>query len=154
MRRHTRIVSTRRDSHGVFDRGGWRGVVGVTIPDNLSSRLRSYADDLLCYLPLLESASTDLDHLKDYLLRLHTYASIVERAQHRSPHPTLLAWFNRLQDAAHDADWFNRLRDDDACVLCEQEAESGDHLLIGCVVMKELWCALLTPLGLASLAGL
>ncbi|KAG0513723.1 LOW QUALITY PROTEIN: hypothetical protein BDA96_10G126800 [Sorghum bicolor] len=43
--------------------------------DNLSSQLRSYADDLLHYLPLLESASANLERLKDYLLRLHVHAS-------------------------------------------------------------------------------
>ena len=43
------------------------------------------------------------------------------------------------------------LQDDDACVLCCQEPEDADHLLLGCVVARQLWFALLSPLGWASI---
>lgn len=44
------------------------------------------------------------------------------------------------------------LQDDDACVLCGQEAETGDHLFVGCVLTRELWFSLLAPVGLTVLA--
>ncbi|XP_066333343.1 uncharacterized protein [Miscanthus floridulus] len=44
------------------------------------------------------------------------------------------------------------LQDDDACVLCGQESETADHLFIGCVLTREVWFALLAPLGLTVLA--
>lgn len=48
--------------------------------------------------------------------------------------------------------WRHGLQDDSACVLCAQEPETIDHLLIGCMVARQLWFALLTALGLQSLA--
>ncbi|XP_025814479.1 putative disease resistance protein RGA3 [Panicum hallii] len=71
--------------------------------DSLSDRIRSCADDLFRYLPS-GSASADLERLQDYIVRLSAFASAVERARRRPPHPTLLAWLNRLKDAADDAD--------------------------------------------------
>ncbi|RCV28800.1 hypothetical protein SETIT_5G432300v2 [Setaria italica] len=71
--------------------------------DCLSDRIRSCADDLFRYLPS-GSASADLERLQDYLLCLRAFASAVERARRRTSHPTLLAWLNRLKDAADDAD--------------------------------------------------
>ena len=44
------------------------------------------------------------------------------------------------------------LQDDDPCVLCGQESETPDHLFIGCVLTREVWFALLAPLGLTVLA--
>ncbi|TVU35996.1 hypothetical protein EJB05_17905, partial [Eragrostis curvula] len=70
---------------------------------SLSNRVRSYADDLLRYLPE-GSASADLDRLSGHLLRLHAASSSIERARRHPCDPTLLAWLNRLHDAAHDAD--------------------------------------------------
>jgi hypothetical protein len=43
------------------------------------------------------------------------------------------------------------LQDDDACVLCSQEPETADHLIIGCAFTRELWFGLLDPLGLTAL---
>lgn len=40
------------------------------------------------------------------------------------------------------------LQEDDACVLCQQESETGDHLFLGCVFVRELWHMLLHPVGL------
>lgn len=71
--------------------------------DSLSHRIRTCADDLFRYLPS-GSASADLERLHDYLLRLRAFSSAVERARRRPSHPTLLAWLNRLKDAADDAD--------------------------------------------------
>ncbi|XP_066315650.1 putative disease resistance protein RGA3 [Miscanthus floridulus] len=143
--------------------------------DNLSSRLRSYADDLLRYLPLSESASADLQRLKDYLLRLHAYASTVERAQRRPPHPTLLAWFNRLQDAAHDADdildeiSYRRLADaligprPDLCSILDTPGQLCSRLVSVCSdhpfkrlpsVLDKLANACADYAGIASLVGI
>lgn len=44
------------------------------------------------------------------------------------------------------------LQDDDVCIMCGQEAESADHLFLGCVVTRELWYRLLMPAGLSALA--
>lgn len=44
------------------------------------------------------------------------------------------------------------LQDDDACALCGQEIETCDHLLAGCVVARQLWFAVLAPVGVADLA--
>jgi hypothetical protein len=44
------------------------------------------------------------------------------------------------------------LQDDDACVLCDQEPEACDHLFLGCVVTREFWHALLSPIGLELIA--
>ncbi|RLN25143.1 disease resistance protein RGA2-like [Panicum miliaceum] len=71
--------------------------------DSLSNRIRSCADDLFRYLPS-GSASADLERLQYYIVCLSAYASAVERARRRPPHATLLAWLNRLKDAAYDAD--------------------------------------------------
>ncbi|CAD6228442.1 unnamed protein product [Miscanthus lutarioriparius] len=143
--------------------------------DNLSSRLRSYVDDLLRYLPLSESASADLERLKDYLLRLHAYASTVERAQRRPPHPTLLAWFNRLQDAAHDADdildeiSYRRLADaligprPDLCSILDTPGQLCSRLVSVCSdhpfkrlpsVLDKLANACADYAGIASLVGI
>jgi hypothetical protein len=42
------------------------------------------------------------------------------------------------------------LQDDDTCVLCGQEWEANDHLILGCVLTIQLWLALLFPIGLES----
>jgi hypothetical protein len=44
------------------------------------------------------------------------------------------------------------LQNDDACVLCGQEPETADHLFTGCILTRELWVELLSPLGLPVLA--
>lgn len=39
----------------------------------------------------------------------------------------------------------------DACAFCDQGSETADHLLVGCVVSREVWfCSM--PLGLSSLS--
>jgi hypothetical protein len=38
------------------------------------------------------------------------------------------------------------------CLLCDQEEETLDHLLIFCVFTREFWFHLLRPFGLESLA--
>jgi hypothetical protein len=38
------------------------------------------------------------------------------------------------------------------CLLCDQEEESIDHLLVGCVFARQFWFFLLQRVGLASLA--
>jgi hypothetical protein len=43
------------------------------------------------------------------------------------------------------------LQDDDACILCGQALETGDHLFLGCVLTRELWFSLLAPVGLTAL---
>jgi hypothetical protein len=43
------------------------------------------------------------------------------------------------------------LQDDDACVFCSQEPETSDHLFVGCVQVRQLWFALLAPLGLEAI---
>lgn len=43
------------------------------------------------------------------------------------------------------------MQDDDECALCSQMAETVGHLVLGCVVARTLWSALLIPLGLAAL---
>ncbi|XP_039850551.1 putative disease resistance protein RGA1 [Panicum virgatum] len=71
--------------------------------DSLSAGIRSCADDLFRYLPS-GSASADLERLVDYIVRLSASASAVERARCRPLPAALLAWLNRLKDAADDAD--------------------------------------------------
>ena len=71
--------------------------------NSLSDRIRSCADDLFRYLPS-GSASADLERLVDYIVRLSASASAVERARCRPLPAALLAWLNRLKDAADDAD--------------------------------------------------
>lgn len=44
------------------------------------------------------------------------------------------------------------LQDEDACALCGQESETSDHLFVACVVARQVWTALLSPIGLESLA--
>lgn len=44
------------------------------------------------------------------------------------------------------------LQDDDACVLCGLELETGDHLFISCVLARQLWYSLLAPIALSVLA--
>lgn len=43
------------------------------------------------------------------------------------------------------------LQDGDACVLCDQEPETCDHLFVACVVARELWASVLAPAGLLDL---
>jgi hypothetical protein len=38
------------------------------------------------------------------------------------------------------------------CLLCDQEAETLDHLLVSCVFTRDFWFHLLRPFGLESLA--
>lgn len=42
------------------------------------------------------------------------------------------------------------LQDSDACVMCDQE-QTSDHLLVACVVARELWAMVLAPAGLMEL---
>ncbi|WVZ67626.1 hypothetical protein U9M48_016678 [Paspalum notatum var. saurae] len=142
--------------------------------DSLSSRIRSCADDLFRYLPS-GSASDDLDRLTDYLLRLHAFASAVERARRRPSHPTLLAWLNRLQDAAHDADdildevHYRRLADaltaprPDLCSILDTPGELCSRLVPVCSdhplnrlpsVLDKLATACADYAGIASLVGI
>jgi len=46
----------------------------------------------------------------------------------------------------------HNLKDVDDCMLCSQEAESGDHLTTSCVFKREMWFRVLVPLGLAQMA--
>jgi len=43
------------------------------------------------------------------------------------------------------------VQDHDDCVLCGQAAKSVDHLILGHVFTRKLWCSLLSPIGLAAL---
>jgi len=43
------------------------------------------------------------------------------------------------------------LQDDDACAICGQAPETGEHMFLGCVVARELWFSLLAPVGLSAL---
>jgi hypothetical protein len=43
------------------------------------------------------------------------------------------------------------LQDTDVCALFDLESETGDHLFLGCVVARELWFRLLSPVGLVAL---
>lgn len=43
------------------------------------------------------------------------------------------------------------MQDGDECVLCDQASETVEHLVLGCVVTRELWASLLLPIGLVSL---
>lgn len=43
------------------------------------------------------------------------------------------------------------LQDEDVCALCNQEAETIEHLLLGCVFAKQVWFEILRPLQLQSL---
>jgi len=38
----------------------------------------------------------------------------------------------------------------DKCPLCDQEEETIQHLLTSCVMARQVWCKLLTPLNLAD----
>jgi hypothetical protein len=44
------------------------------------------------------------------------------------------------------------LRHPDKCLLCDQEDENIEHLLIGCVVARQFWYTLLHSFGLSQLA--
>jgi hypothetical protein len=44
------------------------------------------------------------------------------------------------------------LQDEDDCALCGQDPETSDHLFVACVVARQVWTALLSPIGLGSLA--
>jgi hypothetical protein len=39
----------------------------------------------------------------------------------------------------------------DVCIMCDQAAETTDHLLLGCVVARQIWFLLLSPAGLQAL---
>lgn len=43
------------------------------------------------------------------------------------------------------------LQDQDDCVLCGQAPETVEHLILGCVFARQLWCSLLSPIGLVTL---
>lgn len=47
--------------------------------------------------------------------------------------------------------WRHGLQDCGACTFCGQELETVDHLLLGCVCSRQVWMALLFPLGLQGL---
>jgi hypothetical protein len=44
------------------------------------------------------------------------------------------------------------LQHPDKCLLCDQEDENIEHLLIGCVVARQFWYTLLHSFGLSQLA--
>lgn len=46
----------------------------------------------------------------------------------------------------------HNLQDDDTCVLCGQESETIDHLLVGCSFSREIWFRLLQKIGAGALA--
>ena len=60
-----------------------------------------------------------------------------------------LAFHGRLWTA--DRRRRHGLQDCDACVLCGQASETVEHLFLGCVLARQVWYLLLSPLGLASL---
>jgi len=43
------------------------------------------------------------------------------------------------------------LQDNETCALCDQAAETGSHLFIGCMFSRQVWFKLLEPLQLAAL---
>jgi hypothetical protein len=43
------------------------------------------------------------------------------------------------------------LQDDDACALCDQHAETGSHLFLGCAFARQVWFGLLSPFQLVDL---
>ena len=59
-----------------------------------------------------------------------------------------LALHNRLWTA--DRRRRHGLQTSDTCALCDQAPETAQHLLLGCVITRTLWAAMLLPLGLQS----
>jgi hypothetical protein len=53
-----------------------------------------------------------------------------------------------IQDRCWTAElrWLHGLADDDACALCSHAPETIDHLLVDCVVSRELWFKVLRRL--------
>jgi hypothetical protein len=68
------------------------------------------------------------------------------------PHVKFFFWL-----ALHQCLWTTKrrkrhgLQDNDACVLCGQKPETYDHLFLGCVVTRQLWLVLLSPIRLKSI---
>jgi len=142
--------------------------------NSLSDRIRSCADDLFRYLPS-GSASADLERLVDYIVRLSASASAVERARCRPLPAALLAWLNRLKDAADDADnildeiHYRSLADaltapsPDLCSILVTPGSVCGHLVSVCSdhpfkrlpsVLDKLATACADYAGIASLVGL
>jgi hypothetical protein len=48
--------------------------------------------------------------------------------------------------------WHHDLRDDECCALCDQEAETMDHLLVACPYAREIWFKALRCCGWKGLA--
>jgi len=45
------------------------------------------------------------------------------------------------------------LQDSDACIMCLQASETLDHILLGCVLSRQVWIMLLSKLGLTAVAA-
>jgi hypothetical protein len=45
-----------------------------------------------------------------------------------------------LDDTQETSSW---LQDDDACIFCDQAAETMDHIILGCVYSREVWATCL-----------
>ena len=45
------------------------------------------------------------------------------------------------------------LQDSDACIMCLQASETLDHILLGCVLSRQVWNMLLSKLGLTTVAA-
>jgi hypothetical protein len=55
----------------------------------------------------------------------------------------------RVKFFLHDRCWTTHMRrrhglqDDDACIFCDQAAETMDHIILGCVYSREVWATCL-----------
>ncbi|WVZ70726.1 hypothetical protein U9M48_019369, partial [Paspalum notatum var. saurae] len=59
-----------------------------------------------------------------------------------------------LDEKSLDENWRSVMEDvySDVCVLCDQDEESMQHILISCVFTRQIWHSVLQHLGLAALA--
>ena len=47
----------------------------------------------------------------------------------------------------------SRLQDTDAFIMCLQASETLDHILLGCVLSRQVWIMLLSKLGLTAVGA-
>ena len=47
-----------------------------------------------------------------------------------------------------DRRWRHDLQDDNLCIMCDQMAETLDHIILGCIFSREVWSACLRTLRL------